>query len=67
MHAKLTKWIEQSKVFLDDLDVIDMILNEKADQALLAAQIFTGKVPRNLKPMDKCLEEIVSRRVEWFE
>ena len=67
MHAKLTKWTEQSKVFLDDLDVIDVVLNENADQTLSAIQIFTGKVPRNLRPMHECLEEIVARKVAWFE
>ena len=67
MHAQLTKWMEQSKVFLDDLDVIEVELNERADQTLTAVQIFTGKVPRNLRLMDECLEEIATRSVTWFE
>ena len=67
MHAKLTKWMEQSKVLLEDMDVVEVELNERADQALLAVQTFTGKVPRNLRPMGECLEEIVATRVAWFE
>lgn len=42
-------------------------LLESAKKALEAVQNFTGKVPRVLRPMAECLEEIVARKVAWFE